>query len=94
MTAIEYLDPPPGWFALDVMKKEARGRDWVALMVDVHPDDLKNFTCDFPALFYVDPKDYRPGVRTAHQRWVIFPGKHRKRDAALDALENMMTTRH
>jgi hypothetical protein len=54
-------------------------------MVDVHPDDLKNFTCDFPALFYVDPKDYRPGVRTARQRWVIIPGKHRKRDAALNA---------
>jgi hypothetical protein len=25
MPAIEYLDPPPGWFALDVMQKEAPG---------------------------------------------------------------------
>ena len=33
MSAIEYLDrPPPGWFLLDVMRKEARGRDWAALM--------------------------------------------------------------
>lgn len=62
-TAIEYFDRPPlGWFALDVMRNEARKRDWVALMVDVHPDDLKTCTCDFPALFYVHPKDYRPGT--------------------------------
>ena len=59
---IEYIDrPPAGWFALDVMRKEARKWDWVALMVDVHPDDLKTCTCNFPALFYVHPKDYRPG---------------------------------
>jgi hypothetical protein len=75
MTAVEYLDPPPGWFVLDVIKKEERGRDWVALMVDVHPDDLKNFTC-------------------ARQRWFNIPGKHRNRDDACDALEDMMTTRH
>jgi hypothetical protein len=80
MTAIEYLDrPPAGWFALDVMRKEARKWDWVALMVDVHPDDLK---------------DYRPGERKAQQRWVRVPGKHRNRDAAWDALEDMMVTRH
>jgi hypothetical protein len=66
MTAIEYLDrPAPGWFALDVMRKEARKWNWVALLVDVHPDDLKGCVCDFPALFYVNPKDYRPGDRTA-----------------------------
>ena len=68
MTTIEYLDrPPTGWFALDVVRKEARKWDWVVLMVDVHPDDLKNCTCDFPALFYVHPKNYRPGERQAQQ---------------------------
>jgi hypothetical protein len=91
----EYLDhPPAGFFVLDVMQKEERSRDWVALMVDVHPDDLKTCTCDFPALFYVNPKDYRPGGRTAQQRWLRIPGKHRDRDAAWDALEDMIATRH
>ena len=61
MAPIEYLDrPPPGWFVLDVMRKESPKWDWAALMVDVHPDDLKNCACDFPALFYVHPKEYRP----------------------------------
>jgi hypothetical protein len=95
MTTIEYLDrPPAGWFALDVMRKEARKWDWVVLMVDVHPDDLKTCTCDFPALLYVHPKDYRPGERKAQQRWVRVPGKHRNKDAAWDAVEGMMVTRH
>jgi hypothetical protein len=34
--------PPPGWFVLDIMKKTARKWDWVALMTDVHPEDLAN----------------------------------------------------
>ena len=92
-----HLDsPPPGWFVLDVIPKEERGRvcDWVALMVDVDPDDLKTCTCDFPALFYVHPKDYRPGNRTARQCWVNIRGKHRNRDAAFDALEATIATRH
>jgi hypothetical protein len=33
--------PPAGWFALDVMQKETGGRDWVALMVDTHPDTAR-----------------------------------------------------
>jgi hypothetical protein len=62
MTAIQYLDQPPaGWFVLDVMRQEDRGREWVVLMVDIHPDEPKNCICDFPALFYVNPKDYRAG---------------------------------
>jgi hypothetical protein len=44
--------PPAGWFALDVMKKRERKWDWVALMVDVDPADLKNCICDFPAKLY------------------------------------------
>ena len=70
MTAIEQLDRRlAGWFVLDVMREKSRKWDWVALMVDVDPDDLKTCTCDFPALFYVHPNDYRPGDRIAHQRW-------------------------
>jgi hypothetical protein len=96
MTAhlIEIVDrPPSGWFALDVVRR-ARKRDWVALMIDVNPDDLKTCTCDFPALFYVRPNEHRPGDRIARQRWVRVPGKHRNKDAAWDALEDMMPTRH
>jgi hypothetical protein len=95
MTTIEYLDlPPADWFALDVMRNEARKWNWVALLVDVHPDDLKSCACDFPALFYVQPKDYRPGERKAQQQWLRIPGKHRTKDAAWEALEVMMATRH
>ena len=40
MIAQEYLDrPPAGWFVLEVMRKRSRKQDWVALMVDVDPDD-------------------------------------------------------
>jgi hypothetical protein len=36
----EYLDrAPSGWFVLEVMRKEWRKWDWVALMIDVPPDD-------------------------------------------------------
>jgi hypothetical protein len=42
MTMIEYLDwPPVGWFVLDVMRQKSRGWGWVALVIDVDPDDLK-----------------------------------------------------
>jgi hypothetical protein len=45
-------------------------------------------------LFFVNPNEYRPGKRVAHQRWLRIKGKHRNRDAAYDALNEMMTTRH
>jgi hypothetical protein len=84
MTAIKYLDlPPSGWFVLDVMRNKARGRDWTALMADFDPDDY-------------DPDDpnYVGPPANAHDAWVRIPGKHRDRDAAWDALEQMMATRH
>jgi hypothetical protein len=95
VTAIEYLDrPQPGWFALDVMRKETRKWDWVALMVDVHPDELKHCLCK-TAILYVDPDEYKPdGCRTVREAWVRIPGKHRNADAAWDALQDMMETRH
>ncbi len=86
--------PPADWFILDVMRRKSRKWDWSALMVDVDPDDLKTCRCDFPALFYVHPDEYRPGHRTVHQCWVRISGKHRNRDAAWNALEEMMATRH
>ena len=86
--------PPSGWFSLDVMRREARKWDWCALMVDVPPDDLKSCTVEFPALFYVHPKKYRAGHRKARQCWVRIPGKHRTKDAAWEAFENLMATRH
>jgi hypothetical protein len=43
MTALEYLDwPPSGWFALSVMRTGKRSWDWVALMIDVDPDDYRS----------------------------------------------------
>jgi hypothetical protein len=85
--------PPAGWFVLDVMRSGERGGNWSALMVDVDPNNLKNCACEFPALFYVDPKDCRPGSRAAQQCWVRIAGKHRSRTAACRALEDMMATR-
>jgi hypothetical protein len=79
MTAIEYVDrPPPGWFVLDVMRRKTRSREWAALMVDFDPDD---------------PNCVGPPAG-AHNAWVRITGKHRDRDAAWDALEQMMATRH
>jgi hypothetical protein len=94
---IEYLDapvPPPGWFVLGVVREEARKWDWTALLIDVDPDELKNCACEFPALFYVHPKDYRPSGRKARQCWFRIPGKHRNQDTAWNALEALMGTRH
>jgi hypothetical protein len=92
MTAIEYLDRPlAGWFPLNVMRKEHRKWDWVALMVDVDPDNLKYCACDFPALFFVHPDEYRPAEgRVAHQCYVRLSGKHRNADAAWEAIHKMM----
>jgi hypothetical protein len=80
MTAIEYLDrPPPGWFVMDVLRCEEHNREWAALVVDYDPDDAICMG--------------RPPAG-AHDAWVRIPGKHRNRDAAWDALEQMIATRH
>ena len=87
-----YLDrPPAGWHALDVAPV-GRG-DWVGLMVDVPPRELKHCRCGV-AMLYVHPKEYRPGDRIAREAWVKIPGKHRDADAAWDALADMIETRH
>ena len=69
MTIIKYLDhPPAGWFAVNVLPAPSRG-DWVALMVDGHPDELKHCRCGV-AMLYVHPNEYRPSNRTAHEAWL------------------------
>jgi hypothetical protein len=92
MTTIEYLDrPPAGWFPIDVMKSGSERKwDWVALMVDVHPDELKFYPLKI-AFLYVDPDEYRPDPsRTAREAWVRVRGKHRNANAAWDALHDMI----
>lgn len=80
------LRPPPGWFVLDIMRKQSRKWDWIALMVDVEPASLKYCHCDLPALLYVDPAEYDPAERQARQCWVDIPGKHNSWEAARDAI--------
>lgn len=96
MSNIEYLDRPPvGWFALDVARTgNGRKWDWVALMVDVDPDELKHCTCKI-AFLYVHPDEYRPdGNRTAREAWLRIPGKHRNSEAAWAALQDFLATRY
>jgi hypothetical protein len=80
MSTLEYLDrPAPGWFALRVMRTKVRKWDWVALMVDVDPDELKKYRLIPPAV---------------RQCLFRIPGKHRNRDAACEAFNEAMATRH
>ena len=75
----ELNTPPAGWFILDIMRRgEGRKWDWVALMIDVDPDDVEKL----------------PRLRAARQCWVRIAGKHRNRDDAWTALEDLMATRH
>ncbi|WLA36183.1 hypothetical protein QNJ95_24385 [Bradyrhizobium elkanii] len=87
--------PPPGWFALDVMKTgDGRKWDWVALMVDTHPDELKHCLCHCAKL-YVHPDDYQPVAgRVAREAFVRVPGKHRNADAAWDAIQSIISPGH
>jgi hypothetical protein len=97
-TIVEYRDLPPsasGWHPVDVMRaKKNNNWDWAALLVDVPFDEIKNCVCEV-AFLYVHPDEYCPdGSRVARIVWVRIPGKHRNKDRAWDALQNMMTTRH
>jgi hypothetical protein len=94
---LPYLDrPPEGWFLLDVMRARSRSWSWVALMVDVDPDELKRCHSQGVALLYVHPDEYRPDPngRVVREAWLRIPGKFRNKDAAWDALEDMLATRH
>jgi hypothetical protein len=79
MNSKQVLDrPPQGWFILEVMRRRRRAWDWVALMIDVDPDD-----------FYAGRKNL-----TAPSCSVRIPGKHKTYDAAREAAEDMIATRH
>jgi hypothetical protein len=95
MSTLETLDrPPAGCHAIDVWRKQSRKWDWCALMVDVHPDELKHCMCKI-AFLYVHPDEYTPdGSRTAREAWLRIPGKHRNQEAAWDALQDLLETRH
>jgi hypothetical protein len=64
---------------------------WFAL--DVMKESRRKW--DWCALMIdVHPDEYRLGNRKAGAAWVRIPCKHRSRDAACDALQDMMETRH
>jgi hypothetical protein len=81
MSHVEYCDcvPDGDWHVIDVLRTKDRGWDWTAWLTDVDPDEFQ--------------RCYNEG-RKVQDRWLRIPGKHRSRDAALDALENMIATRH
>jgi hypothetical protein len=86
--------PPAGYHALDVMREYGRTRSrWVALMISVPPEELKYCRSEI-AFLYVHPNEYRPRDRRAREAWVRIPGKHRTKDAAWEALQDMLETRH
>lgn len=53
---------------------------------------INNRSWDWVALM-VDEHPAK-GPRKAQAGWLLIPGKHRNRDAAWDALESMLATRH
>jgi hypothetical protein len=93
--SIETLDQPPtGWHALDVVPSSSDKWNWVALMIDVNPDELKHCLCKV-AFLYVHPKEYKPDKgRIANEVWVRIPGKHKNVESARDALTDLLATRH
>jgi hypothetical protein len=77
-TPLEFLDRvPPGWFVISVMRDDNKRVHWVALIADVELDEIKHCQCAFPALFYVHPKDYKPGLRKVSQAWFRIPASTR-----------------
>lgn len=77
MCEIDYLDrPAAGWHALDVMREKSRSPCWVALLIDM------------------DPEEFVTSSRKCRHQWLRIPGKHKNSDAAWEALQNVMATRH
>jgi hypothetical protein len=71
----DVLDKPPaGWFPLNVMRaSDGRKWDWVALMVDVHSEELKHCHCK-TAFLYVHrtiTNPMAPALRKRH--WFACP---------------------
>jgi len=79
VVAVETLEHLSGeWFVLDVMRREARTRQWTALLIDMDPED----------------EDWRRGHRKASEAWFHIPGRHKSRDDAWEALAALVATRH
>jgi hypothetical protein len=75
-----YADhPPPGWHILDVMRESDHKPGWAALLIDVP---------------YEDFSAWKDAGRPVHECWFRIPGKHPSREAAWEALEDLMETRH
>jgi hypothetical protein len=74
-----YLDKPPtGWFVLDVLPHQSR-LDWVAVMIDCHPNDIKGW---LPA--------HGPNPRPVQHGWLPIPGQHSNSADAWNAVESMI----
>jgi hypothetical protein len=77
----KFLDQmPDGWFVLSINPNEEDWLEWSALVTDVDPD------CD-------DLKWWRRD-RINSSTFVRIPGKHETLEAACDAFEAMIATRH
>jgi len=76
--SVEYIDRP------------APG--WFALDVMRQKSRSQNWVA---LMIDVDPADFLAGIGVPRQgRWLRIEGKYKSRDAACDALEEMMATRH
>ena len=54
------------------------------------PDELKHCLCK-TAFLYVLPNDYKPvSGRVAQEAWVRVPGKHRNKEVAWEAAQDMV----
>lgn len=79
--SVVYVDvPPPGWWILDVMRKDSRRIDegWVALLIDTDPD------------IFCAGLDRHKRTQSC---WLDL-GKCRSRDAAWERAEQLMATKH
>jgi hypothetical protein len=76
----EYLDRwTPEWRLLWIMRYEQWSWDWAALLVDVEPEEYQSSWTI---------------AQFARVRWLRIPGKHRNRDSARGAFEDLTATRH
>jgi len=70
--------PDGDWYVLSICKRTARGREWVALLIDVDPES----------------EDWPQGCRKSRECWFNIPGRHKDRDAAWQAMADACETRH
>jgi len=77
----KFLDQmPDGWIVLNIHPNEEEGLEWSAIVTDTDPDG------DELAWRFRDPANGNTFVR--------IPGRHETYEAACDAFEAMIATRH